>query len=108
MRSFPVEQSRGAHFVNGEEYGRVNLRSSTVPAWVTGSLDAVPPGRDLAIAVNGRVAALTKSFHLATDEKTLFAAMVPESSFHTGGNRVELFELRDADAKLTLRSLGTA
>jgi hypothetical protein len=108
VRSFPVEQSRGAHFVNGEEYGRVNLHSSTVPAWVTGSLDRVPPGRDLAIAVNGRIAALTKSFHLATDEKTLFAAMVPESSFHTGGNRVELFELRDAGAKLTLRSLGTA
>jgi hypothetical protein len=108
VRSFPVAPSRGAHFVNGEEYGRVNLRSSTVPAWVTGSLDRVPPGRDLAIAVNGRIAALTKSFHLAEDEKTLFAAMVPESSFHTGGNRVELFELRDAGARLTLRSLGAA
>ena len=33
--------------------------------------------------------------------------MVPESSFHTGGNRVELFELRDAGAKLTLL-VGTA
>ena len=108
VRSFPVEQSRGAQFVSGDEYGRVNLRSSTVPAWVTGSLDRVPPGRDLAIAVNGRIAALTRSFHLAEDDETLFAAMVPESSFHTGGNRVELFELRDAGAKLTLRSLGTA
>ena len=75
---------------------------------MTGSLEGVPAGRDLAIAVNGRIAALTKSFHLATGDQTLFAAMVPESSFHTGRNRVELFELRDAGARLTLRSLGTA
>jgi hypothetical protein len=108
VRSFPVEPSRGAHFVDGEAYGRVNSRSSTVPAWVTGSLDGVPPGRDLAVAVNGRIAALTKSFHLATDEQTLFAAMVPEWSFHAGANRVELFELRGEGAKPTLRRLGTA
>ena len=71
-------------------------------------MDGGPPGRDLAIAVNGRIAALTKSFHLAEDDETLFAAMVPESSFHTGANRVEFFEVRDAGARLTLRSLGAA
>jgi hypothetical protein len=108
VRSFRVEQSEGAHFIGAGSYARVNLRSSSVPAWVTGSLAGVPAGRDLAIAVNGRIAALTKSFHLATGDETLFAAMVPESSFHTGRNRVELFELREAGARVTLRSLGTA
>jgi Sulfatase len=108
VRSFPVERSEGAHFVDGDEYGRVDLRSSRVPAWVTGSLEGVPTGTDLAVAVNGRIAALTRSFHLATDERTLFAAMVPESSFHTGRNHVELFEVRGTGAKPTLRSLGTA
>jgi hypothetical protein len=108
VRSFPVEQSRGAHFVDGEAYGRVNPRSSSVPAWVTGSLDGVPPGRDLAVAVDGRIAALTRSFHLATDEKTLFAAMVPESSFHAGRNDVGLYELLGAGTKVKLRHLGTA
>ena len=108
VRSFPVERSRGAHFVDGDDYARVDLRSSRVPSWVTGSLEGVPTGIDLAIAVNGRIAALTKSFHLATDDRTLFAAMVPESSFRTGRNRVELFAVRGAGAKPTLRSLGTA
>jgi hypothetical protein len=75
---------------------------------VTGSLEGVPTGTDLAVAINGRIAALTRSFHLATDERTLFAAMVPESSFHTGRNHVELFEVRGTGAKPTLRSLGTA
>jgi hypothetical protein len=107
-RSFAVEQSEGARFVGANAYRRVDPRSQTVPAWVTGSLDGVPAGVDLAVAVNGRIAALTKSFHLATDEQTLFAAIVPESSFRTGRNRVELFELRDAGAEVTLRSLGTA
>jgi len=108
VRSFRVEQSRGAHFIGGGSYARVNLRSSSVPAWVTGSLDGVPTGVDLAVAVNGRIAAVTKSFHLATDDRTLFAAMVPESGFHTGRNRVELFEVRGTGASPTLRSLGVA
>jgi hypothetical protein len=86
----------------------VSPRSSTVPAWATGYVDGVPAGRDLAVAVNGRIAALTRSFHLATGKETLFAAMVPESSFHEGRNRVELFELRSAGTKVELRRLGTA
>jgi hypothetical protein len=108
VRSFPVEQSVGARFVDAAAYDRVNLRSATVPAWVTGHLQGVPAGRDLAIAVNGRIAAVTRSFHLATGSETLFASMVPESSFRTGRNRVELFELRRAGAKVKLRRLGTA
>jgi hypothetical protein len=108
VRNFPVEQSGGARFVGAGEYRRVNLRSSTVPAWVTGYLKGVPAGRDLAVAVNGRIAALTTSFHLATGTETLFAAMAPESSFRTGRNRVELFELRRAGTRVKLRRLGTA
>jgi hypothetical protein len=108
VRSFAVEQSEGARFAGADAYRRVNLRSSTVPAWVTGYLEGVPPGRDLAVAINGRIAALTKSFHLATAKETLFAVMVPESSFRTGRNHVELFELRSVGTQVTLRRLGAA
>jgi hypothetical protein len=75
---------------------------------VTGHLEGVPTGRDLAVAVNGRIAATTRSFQLATGKQTLFAAMVPESSFAAGRNVVELFELDGTAGKLTLRRLGTA
>jgi hypothetical protein len=68
----------------------------------------VPPGRDLAVAVNGRIAATTRSFQLATAKQTLFAVMVPESSFHAGRNAVELFELHGAGARVELKRLGTA
>jgi hypothetical protein len=109
VRDFPVQGSEGAaRFVAAEQYRRVNPRSSTVPAWVTGHLDGVPAGRDLAVAVNGRIAAVTKSFHLATATGTLFAVIVPESSFRAGRNRVELFELRRVGATVGLTRLGTA
>jgi hypothetical protein len=108
VRSFAVEQSEGARFVGASAYRRVDPRSQTVPSWVTGYLEGVPAGRDLAVAVNGRIAATTKSFKLAIDKQILFAAMVPESSFHAGRNEVELFELHGAGAKVALERLGTA
>jgi hypothetical protein len=68
----------------------------------------VPAGHDLVVAVNGRIAAVTKSFQLAIGKEILFAAMVPESSLHAGRNDVELYELLGAGTKVTLRHLGTA
>jgi hypothetical protein len=108
VRSFAVEQSEGARFVDAKAYARVDPHSPTVPSWVTGYLEGVPAGRDLAVAVNGRIAATTRSFQLATGKQPLFAAMVPESSFRAGRNDVELFELRGAGARISLRHLGTA
>jgi hypothetical protein len=108
VRDFPVVEGGGARFVGASDYRRVSLRGPTVPAWVTGYLDGVPAGRNLAVAVNGRIAGLTGSFHLATQHKTLFAVMVPEWSFRTGPNRVELFELRGGGRAVTLRRLGAA
>jgi hypothetical protein len=108
VRRFPVEQAGGASFVDAGAYDRVNLRSSTFPAWVTGHLEGMPAGRDLAVAVNGRIAAVTRSFRLATGNETLFAVMVPEASFRTGRNRVELFEVLRAGTEVRLRRLSTA
>ena len=104
----PSSSREGARFFDAKAYGRVDPRSPTVPSWVTGSLEGVPAGRDLAVAVNGRIAATTKSFQLATGKQTLFAAMVPESSFRAGRNDVELYELLGAGAKVKLKHLGTA
>jgi Sulfatase len=99
-----VTAGSGARFVAPEEYGKVDLRAATIPVHVTGYLKGVPNGRDLAIAVNGRIEATTKSFTLATGTGPIFAAMVPESSFHQGRNRVEVYELEGS----TLKRLGRA
>jgi hypothetical protein len=81
----------------------VNLRTPTIPVQVTGYLKGVPVGRDLAIAVNGRIAAVTRSYHLAINDKPIFAAMVPESFIHQGANKVDVYEVEGGK---TLRRVG--
>ena len=70
-------------------------RSEVVPTLVTGELTGDVPGaeRDLAIAVNGRIAAVGRSFHLVRPEHEYFSLLVPESALRTGANRLELFEV---------------
>jgi hypothetical protein len=75
------------------EFRHVDLHSPTIPVHVTGYLKGVPVGRDLALAVNGRIAATPRSFHLATNDQSIFAAMVPESFLHQGANRVDVYEV---------------
>jgi sulfatase-like protein len=101
--SLTVSEGAGADFVAPGEYRNVDLRSPTVPTHVTGFLHGTPPGRDLAIAVNGTIRAVSRSFRLVNRDGVLFAAMVPESSFRQGANRVEVFEVTDAGG---LRRLG--
>jgi hypothetical protein len=93
----------GVDMPQANEFRHVDLRTPTVPVHVTGYLKGVPVGRDLAIAVNGRVAAVTNSFHLATNDKPIFAAMVPESFIHQGANKVDVYEVEGGNA---LRRVG--
>jgi hypothetical protein len=71
--------------------------ASLVPTRVTGRLEGVNPGRDVAIAVNGEIAATTVTFLLQGD--VLFSAVLPESAFRPGANDVRAF-LVDEDSRL--------
>jgi hypothetical protein len=85
------------------EFRHVDLGSPTIPVHVTGYLKGVPAGRDLAIAVNGRIAAVPRSYHLAINDKPIFAAMVPESYLHQGANKIDVYEITGPNA---LRRIG--
>ncbi len=69
---------------------------SVFPTRVTGALQGVPFGehRDLAVAVNGRIRAVGRSFDLWWKRREFFSMMVPETSLHAGRNRLEVFEVR--------------
>jgi hypothetical protein len=97
-----VSNGSGARFAQPAEYKNVDLKSPTIPVHVTGYVDG-PTGRTLAIAVNGRIAAVTNTFHTAVSNKTVFAAMTPESFYKQGHNRVEVFEVTGPGS---LRRLG--
>jgi len=77
-----------------------------VPARITGVLDGAEIADDveLAVAVNGRIAALTRSFRL--DGRQRFAALVPETVFREGQNRVELFSIDGTASEPRLIRLG--
>ncbi|MEA2361267.1 MAG: hypothetical protein QOD71_412 [Thermoleophilaceae bacterium] len=76
-------------------FADVRRASGVVPAQIAGDLRGGGDGakRDLAIAVNGRIEAVGRSFYLQGDPTEHFALMVPESALHEGSNAIELFEV---------------
>ncbi|MGH2803024.1 MAG: hypothetical protein ACRDL4_08265, partial [Thermoleophilaceae bacterium] len=50
--------------------------------------------RDLAVAVNGRIRAVGRSFHLGRRPSEYFSLIVPESALRTGRNSLMLLEVR--------------
>jgi hypothetical protein len=66
-----------------------------LPTRVTGRLrDGSPTTmRDLAVAVNGRIAAVGRSFHLQGRPSEFFSLIVPETALRRGRNVVELLEV---------------
>jgi hypothetical protein len=64
-----------------------------IPSNVIGRLAG--PSRDLAVAVNGRIAAVGRSFKAVGGLKLNFSMMVPESAFAHGFNDVRVYEVRD-------------
>jgi len=65
------------------------------PTRVTGRLGGGQPGvlRDLAVAVNGRIAAVGRSFRLEGRPTEFFSLIVPESALRRGRNDVRLLEV---------------
>jgi hypothetical protein len=83
-------------------------RSSFVPAYVTGRIVGAPRSghRNLAVAVNGWIAATAPSYHLGRGAAEFFSAVVPEGAFQAGSNRVEILAISSGGGPIRLRSLG--
>ena len=107
VAALPVMKARGARAsVDGETLLRsVDLDSALTPSHVTGRLEGdAAPGTDLALAVNGRIAAVTRSFGPAAEVK--FSAFVAESAFREGANEVEVYAVTERGRRLALARLG--
>ena len=73
-----------------ESYGESDY--DPVAPFASGALWAdrrAPPGRRIAVAVNGRVVAVTRSFE--HDGDTPVSAVTPEDAYRTGANSVRVF-----------------
>ena len=65
------------------------------PSHVAGRIRGGVPGeqRDLAVAVNGRVEAVARSFHLVRQDREFFSAILPKRALRKGMNRLAVFEV---------------
>jgi Sulfatase len=84
-----------ASVVGGRRLRAVRRASGIVPAQIAGDLRGGRRGqkRDIAVAVNGRIQAVGRTFYLRGDRTEHYGVMVPESSLHDGRNSVQVFEV---------------
>lgn len=93
-----------ARIENAGELANVRRSSGYVPVRIfgrvrSGSLD---PSTELAVAVNGRIEALTRAFGDGQ-----FRALVPEASLRDGANEVEVFLVRGTGTRISLAPLAS-
>jgi len=102
VASLPRAPGEGitAQVLNDRLMASVSTHAELLPTRVSGRIYGVPSGteRDLAVAVNGRIRALGRSFHLWRNEREYFSMMVPESALRDGANRIEVYAVHDGDA----------
>jgi Sulfatase len=78
-------------------YAHVRRANGVVPTQVAGRIRGSAPNRerDMAIAVNGRIVAVGRSFHLRGQAVESYSVMVPEDSLREGRNEIEVLEVAD-------------
>jgi hypothetical protein len=85
-------------------FAAVRRSSGMAPCQIAGRIhgSGAPRERDLAIAVNGRIEAVGRSFHLKGESVESYSVMVPEDALREGRNRVEVLEVTDEGAMVLL------
>jgi hypothetical protein len=76
-------------------FAHVRRSSGVVPCQIAGRISGSGPAaeRDIAVAVNGRIEAVGRSFHLRGEKLESYSVMVPENALHDGRNTVEVLEV---------------
>ena len=103
--------NEGVHVSGRELLAAVDPSLDLVPTYVTGTLSGSHAAeQDLAVAANGTIAAVTRSYSDAGETK--FGAMIPEKAIHAGANEVSVYavngsaltELRGSDVTYALQN----
>ena len=81
----------------------VDRGSDVLPSYVEGKIKGAAAGQALAVAVNGRVAATTRTFE--EHGSTRFSAFVPEGTLRTGANDVAVYAVAGSASRPVLEQL---
>jgi len=108
IESMPAARQSATTLATGPaRFLDVRPGSGFVPARISGRVTAgrLDPGAELAIAVNGRVQAVTRT--LEGRAAGQFRALVPESAFRPGANEVEVFLVSGKAERASLVRVGS-
>jgi len=97
-----------ASVLRPSEIRNVNGQSRFVPSLVSGFIGGGRGGkrRALAVAVNGRIVATSRSFFLRGSSREAYAVIVPDGAFHPGRNTVHVLAVGRRGKRLRFRLLG--
>jgi len=101
----PAGQGRVRASIVGADLIRAQTpRQFLLPSQVAGPVRGGARGarRDVAVAVNGRIEAVGRTFYLRGSKQESFAVMVPEIAIRPGPNSVEVFEVPKGGTSLRL------
>jgi len=93
----------GSRFVR-----RFPRRSALVPSPLAGTLSGVSAGQAVAVAVNGRIAAVSVAYRNPGGGPVRFSALAGETAFRAGRNAVRVFVLTGSPAHPTLDAVKTS
>jgi hypothetical protein len=91
--------------LSAHELRAVDLDSGLLPNHIAGTLSPSGRKRDIAVAVNGTVRAVGRTFYLDGRSHETFAVLVPEWVLEQGRNEVDVYEVLRRRGSLRLRSL---
>ena len=106
LSKLPVEpsESAGVDLDGRELLDVVDKHTDLLPTWIQGGLTGKHgKNEEIAIAVNGRIEAMTRTFQGV--DGTGFGGMVPESALRNGRNAVTILVVHHKDGRRTLESL---
>jgi hypothetical protein len=83
-------------------------RSLLVPSPLAGTLSGVRPGEAVAVALSGRIAAVSVAYRDPGGGPVRFSLLAPESAFRPGRNAVRVFVLGGSPAHVRLAGLHTS
>ena len=88
-----------------EELRDVDPTSGFVPGEITGEIPGGPPGggRPIALALDGTIVAVGRTFSLASSPAENFEMIVPEAAFRRGAMEARVFEIVPRNGRLALR-----
>ena len=92
-----------AELLAAADLAKVAPASGVTPTQVTGRVSGRSrSNRDIAVSVNGRIEAVSRTFRLSGSSQEVFAVNVPEASLRPGRNQVLVFEVAKGGASLRL------